>query len=102
VFRATPPTHLEAMDSSMEIERVEVLAKPSEYYCSLCEKTCGTLKGYGGRWQKVGEKQWLYLCKTCDHDTWRDFYKLEEFYDSRDKYKQYWLFLQNSLQAKYS
>ncbi len=86
------------MDLPMDVEAKEFQA---EFYCSLCEKNCGLVKGYGGRWQKIGPTHWLYLCKSCDFDTWRDFTKLEEFHDRAEKYRQYYIFLKDALEHKH-
>ena len=54
--------------------------------------------GSQGHWQKygdhrLGERKWIYLCNACSHGFWRDYTKIEEFYDWHTCKKEYptWL-----------
>lgn len=84
-----------------------------EYYCSLCEQECGHKAYFGGRWQKIhttmlvdgkamqlGDKRWLYLCRSCDFSSWRDFTKLEQFHDLEHRRSEYYNYLTEQLKLK--
>jgi len=85
----------------------------TEYYCTFCSKECGQQAYFGGRWQKVyttqivdgkhrqlGEKKWLYLCRSCDFSSWRDFTKLEEFHDYDHRRAEYYAYFLEQLEPQ--
>jgi hypothetical protein len=79
---------MEVDDQSKSLQSataVDCRPDPQKLYCGRCWKTCGNM----GHWQKLGTRRWIYFCKSCNFELWRDHTKLEEFDDYHTRNVQY-------------
>ena len=65
-----------------------------EFYCGVCGCDAGVKAGSEGKWQAYGDasestdgkkQSWIFLCRGCLKNFWRDHNKLEEYPDDHTK-----------------
>ncbi len=75
----------------------------AEYFCGFCFCDAGTTTGSEGKWQQYGDvfaddkPRWVYLCHGCFKRLQRDFSKLEEFLNEKERDKLFVQFLAKEL-----
>jgi hypothetical protein len=78
-------------------------AMEAEYFCGFCFCDAGIKAGSEGKWQLYGDvygddkPRWTYLCQGCFRQLWRDFSKLEDFLNEKQRDMLFVQFLQKEL-----